>query len=275
MYARSLRLYTVQTAFWFFQIMGNYFNFCHSLIFCPLFPIPPEIYAAFGRRRTKWYTFAFTVGCTAPPSLSTACSFILNLILPTRQFPVCLFVKCCILSMIRVIDVGSMYILPLSGTALRVRPSAIVQFPLDIYFRWKKIIKIKSEKSENFVTSGTWLLTLISNLYAIFNISATPTMSSSTTDYYSSLPLNVSPHVTTSSPLSDQPTIGLIGMGDMGRMYANRLSDAGWRKCVGLFCKKKKSTTKKRGLNFWAMAFQNPCLWSSREIPGLKEGLCW
>ena len=58
------------------------------------------------------------------------------------------------------------------------------------------------------------------------------TMNSSTTDYYSSLSLNVSPNVTTSSPLSDQPIIGLIGMGAMGKMYANRLSDAGWRKCV-------------------------------------------
>ena len=24
-------------------------------------------------------------------------------------------------------------------------------------------------------------------------------------------------------------TVGLIGMGDMGKMYARRLSDAGWR----------------------------------------------
>lgn len=57
-------------------------------------------------------------------------------------------------------------------------------------------------------------------------------MTSTAADYYSVLPLNVSPHVTTSSLLRDQPTIGLIGMGAMGRMYANRLSDAGWRKCV-------------------------------------------
>ena len=54
----------------------------------------------------------------------------------------------------------------------------------------------------------------------------------SSSNYYSNLPLNVSPDVTTSSLLSDQPTIGLIGMGAMGKMYAQRLSDAGWRKCV-------------------------------------------
>ena len=47
---------------------------------------------------------------------------------------------------------------------------------------------------------------------------------------YLTLPLNVLPDVSTSSPLSDQPTIGLIGMGAMGKMYAKRLSDAGWRK---------------------------------------------
>jgi prephenate dehydrogenase (NADP+) len=57
-------------------------------------------------------------------------------------------------------------------------------------------------------------------------------MCSSTADYYSTLPLNVLPNVTTSSLLNDQPAIGLIGMGAMGKMYANRLSDAGWRKCV-------------------------------------------
>jgi len=26
-----------------------------------------------------------------------------------------------------------------------------------------------------------------------------------------------------------QKAVGLIGMGDMGRMYARRLSDAGWK----------------------------------------------
>ncbi|KAJ6502195.1 hypothetical protein C8R45DRAFT_611730 [Mycena sanguinolenta] len=33
-----------------------------------------------------------------------------------------------------------------------------------------------------------------------------------------------------SSPLEEQPTIGLIGMGAMGRMYAKYLSSAGWKK---------------------------------------------
>ena len=28
----------------------------------------------------------------------------------------------------------------------------------------------------------------------------------------------------------NQPTIGLIGMGDMGRMYTRYLSEAGWSK---------------------------------------------
>jgi prephenate dehydrogenase (NADP+) len=37
--------------------------------------------------------------------------------------------------------------------------------------------------------------------------------------------------VTPHSPLADQPTIGLIGMGAMGKMYAKLLSDAGWKKC--------------------------------------------
>ena len=27
----------------------------------------------------------------------------------------------------------------------------------------------------------------------------------------------------------DNFTVGIIGMGDMGKMYARRLSDAGWR----------------------------------------------
>jgi prephenate dehydrogenase (NADP+) len=31
-------------------------------------------------------------------------------------------------------------------------------------------------------------------------------------------------------PSDEQPTIGLIGMGAMGRMYAQYLSAAGWKK---------------------------------------------
>ncbi|KAJ6548118.1 prephenate dehydrogenase [Mycena vulgaris] len=42
----------------------------------------------------------------------------------------------------------------------------------------------------------------------------------------SSFPLDVSP----ASPAEAQPTIGLIGMGAMGRMYAKYLSQAGWKK---------------------------------------------
>ncbi|TDL22785.1 prephenate dehydrogenase [Rickenella mellea] len=36
--------------------------------------------------------------------------------------------------------------------------------------------------------------------------------------------------VSPQAPVDDQPTIGLIGMGEMGRMYAKYLSEAGWRK---------------------------------------------
>ena len=41
-------------------------------------------------------------------------------------------------------------------------------------------------------------------------------------------PIDVSPN----HPLEQQPTIGLIGMGAMGTMYAKHLSDAGWKKYV-------------------------------------------
>ena len=34
--------------------------------------------------------------------------------------------------------------------------------------------------------------------------------------------------VTTSPLLSDQPSVRLVGMGAMGKMYVQRLSDAGW-----------------------------------------------
>lgn len=40
----------------------------------------------------------------------------------------------------------------------------------------------------------------------------------------------VRPDVTPDSPLAEQPTIGLIGMGAMGKMYAKHLSAAGWKK---------------------------------------------
>jgi len=36
--------------------------------------------------------------------------------------------------------------------------------------------------------------------------------------------------VTPDAPIDEQPTIGLIGMGAMGRMYAKYLSAAGWKK---------------------------------------------
>jgi hypothetical protein len=56
-----------------------------------------------------------------------------------------------------------------------------------------------------------------------------PSMSSEILEqYYATLPINVSPDVSPSSPSGIQPTIGLIGMGAMGRMYAKYLGDAGW-----------------------------------------------
>ncbi len=47
-------------------------------------------------------------------------------------------------------------------------------------------------------------------------------------EYYAILPINVPPDVSPSSPPEMQPTIGLIGMGAMGRMYAKYLGEAGW-----------------------------------------------
>jgi len=40
----------------------------------------------------------------------------------------------------------------------------------------------------------------------------------------------IRPDVTPDAPVDEQPAIGLIGMGVMGRMYAQCLSAAGWKK---------------------------------------------
>ena len=40
------------------------------------------------------------------------------------------------------------------------------------------------------------------------------------------------PNVTPEAPIEEQPTIGLIGMGAMGKMYAKCLSEGGWQKWV-------------------------------------------
>jgi hypothetical protein len=40
----------------------------------------------------------------------------------------------------------------------------------------------------------------------------------------------VRPDVTPDAPVDEQPTIGLIGMGAMGKLYANCLSAAGWKR---------------------------------------------
>jgi prephenate dehydrogenase (NADP+) len=48
------------------------------------------------------------------------------------------------------------------------------------------------------------------------------------------LPLSTQPamfeNVSPNDPVEKQPSIGLIGMGAMGRMYAKLLSLAGWKK---------------------------------------------
>ncbi|KAJ3509809.1 hypothetical protein NLJ89_g5022 [Agrocybe chaxingu] len=49
-----------------------------------------------------------------------------------------------------------------------------------------------------------------------------------TTEYYAKLPINVPSNVSPASAPHLQPTIGLIGMGAMGRMYAKHLGQAGW-----------------------------------------------
>ncbi|KXN83300.1 putative prephenate dehydrogenase [NADP(+)] [Leucoagaricus sp. SymC.cos] len=46
------------------------------------------------------------------------------------------------------------------------------------------------------------------------------------------LPINVDPNVTPEAPEDAQPTIGLIGMGAMGQMYAKFLSQVGWKKIL-------------------------------------------
>ena len=40
----------------------------------------------------------------------------------------------------------------------------------------------------------------------------------------------IDPEVTPDAPLEVQPTLGLIGMGAMGTMYAKALAEAGWKK---------------------------------------------
>lgn len=65
-------------------------------------------------------------------------------------------------------------------------------------------------------------------------------------------------------PEDKQPTIGLIGMGEMGRMYANALSKAGWKKYVAwtvlvnnccshslLECSESSFVTFRRSLKLW------------------------
>jgi prephenate dehydrogenase (NADP+) len=48
----------------------------------------------------------------------------------------------------------------------------------------------------------------------------------------SALPLYVEPNVSPDSPVEKQPVLGIIGMGAMGRMYANYLANSGWKRYV-------------------------------------------
>lgn len=42
--------------------------------------------------------------------------------------------------------------------------------------------------------------------------------------------MHFKPDVSPDAPIDEQPAIGLIGMGAMGKMYAKYLSEAGWKK---------------------------------------------
>jgi prephenate dehydrogenase (NADP+) len=64
------------------------------------------------------------------------------------------------------------------------------------------------------------------------------TMANPSADYYATLPINVTPNASPSLLPKDQPTIGLIGMGAMGQMYATCLGQAGWRRYVQIHVKK-------------------------------------
>ena len=84
---------------------------------------------------------------------------------------------------------------------------------------------------------------------------------------YANLPINVHPEVTPSSPTENQPTIGLIGMGAMGRMYAKYLGQAGWRRYV--------SSLSTRFCDAPNLYPQDPRLRRTRKIRKIEGGLCW
>ena len=44
--------------------------------------------------------------------------------------------------------------------------------------------------------------------------------------------LAVDPTVSPDAPAAEQPVLGIIGMGAMGKMYAKQLSKAGWKRSV-------------------------------------------
>ena len=82
------------------------------------------------------------------------------------------------------------------------------------------------------------------------------------------------PHITPASPRDAQPTIGLIGMGAMGKMYAKYLSGAGWLKCVTSI---PLPSLRYAWLTLIACLFspilQNQCLRHPVQVRSVEEGL--
>jgi phosphoglycerate dehydrogenase-like enzyme len=52
----------------------------------------------------------------------------------------------------------------------------------------------------------------------------------STTRTHATAMMIIRPDVTPAAPEHEQPTVGIIGMGAMGKMYTKYLSEAGWKK---------------------------------------------
>ncbi|PPQ85426.1 hypothetical protein CVT25_006318 [Psilocybe cyanescens] len=91
-------------------------------------------------------------------------------------------------------------------------------------------VLLETGKSESYRPSSASTSTSISPLATSPLTSSLSTQDDDDKAYYASLPINTAQNVTPASPVDAQPTIGLIGMGAMGRMYARHLGDAGWSK---------------------------------------------
>lgn len=79
-------------------------------------------------------------------------------------------------------------------------------------------------------TQDTWILSRSgwSNLYTEIRCASFPPPPC----YMTASSLN--PQCAPDDPVEQQPAIGLIGMGAMGKMYAQYLSQAGWKKYAAL-----------------------------------------